>query len=69
MKILGIVVLALLVAFGVLCLEAWFVMLLWNWVVVGIFGASAISFWLSFGLCLLVSILFGSKHSFSKRRD
>ena len=47
--------------FGILCLQAWLVMLLWNWVAVGLFGAPVLGFWLAFGLRLLCSLLFRSK--------
>lgn len=36
------------------------VMVLWNWVMVSIFGLPAISFWLAWGLMILCSILFKS---------
>ena len=56
--IIGCVILALAVAFGVMCLQAWLVMLLWNWVAVGVFGAPVLKFWLAFGLVWLCSLLF-----------
>ena len=56
--IVGCVILALAVAFGVMCLQAWLVMLLWNWVAVGVFGAPVLKFWLAFGLVWLCSLLF-----------
>ena len=58
-----VVVLALGLVFGLLCLEAWFVMLLWNAVIPAIFAeVPTISFWLAFGLMLLCNILFKSVH-------
>lgn len=48
MKTLGIILLILLFAFGAACLEAWIVMLLWNWIAVGFFGAPIMDFWISF---------------------
>ena len=36
------------------------VMVLWNWVMVSIFGLPAISFWLAWGLMILCGILFKS---------
>ena len=45
------------VAFGLWCLQAWLVMLLWNWVVVSLFGAPVLTFWLSFGLVWLFHLL------------
>lgn len=48
----------LALAFGILCLEGWIVMLLWNAVVVTVFGAPELSFWLSVGILLLCNLLF-----------
>lgn len=53
-----LIVLVLALAFGALCLEGWLVMLLWNAVVVSVFGAPALSFWLSVGILLLCNLLF-----------
>jgi len=50
----------LVLAFGVLCFEGWIVMLLWNAVVVTVFGVPTLSFWLSVGILLLCNILFKS---------
>ena len=57
--IIFIVLLALGFVFGALCLEAWLVMLLWNWVAVEIFAFTAIGFWQAFGILLLFNLLFG----------
>lgn len=53
-----IIVFCLALAFGVMCLEGWLVMLLWNAVVVTAFGAPTLSFWLSVGILLLCNLLF-----------
>ena len=45
------------VAFGLWCLQAWLVMLLWNWVAVTLFNAPVLTFWLSFGLVWLFHLL------------
>jgi hypothetical protein len=46
--------------FGVLCLEGWLAMLLWNATLPVIFsGVATISFWQSVGINILASILFG----------
>ncbi len=45
------------VTFGLWCLQAWLVMLLWNWVAVTLFGAPVLTFWLSFGLVWLFHLL------------
>lgn len=51
---------ALALAFGMWCLGAWFVMLLWNAVVCGLWVvAPVLTFWKAFGLMLLVRLLFG----------
>ena len=53
-------ILALALAFGVWCLVAWLVMLLWNAVICGLWVvAPALTFWKAFGLMLLVRLLFG----------
>ena len=62
----GIVIGAIALTFGVMCLQAWFVMLLWNWIAVGLFGAPALSFWVAFGLRWLCSLLFKSKLTVNK---
>lgn len=59
MKALLIVAGILAFTMGVVALEAWIVMALWNWVAVALFGAPAISFGLAFGLMLLISVLTG----------
>ena len=53
-----IIAFVLALAFGILCLEGWLVMLLWNAVIVSVFGAPALSFWLSVGILLLCNLLF-----------
>ena len=58
--IILIIVFFLALAFGILCFEGWIVMLLWNAVVVTVFGAPTLSFWLSVGILLLCNILFKS---------
>lgn len=62
----GIVIGAIALTFGMMCLQAWLVMLLWNWVAVGLFGAPALSFWVAFGLRWLCSLLFKSKLTVNK---
>ena len=48
------------IAFGVLCFEGWLVMLLWNATLPIVFsGVTAIGFWQSVCINLLISILFG----------
>ena len=45
------------VAFGLLCLQAWMVMNLWNWIMVSLFNLPVLTFWLSFGLMWLFQLL------------
>jgi hypothetical protein len=66
---IGIVLLCLALVFGSMCLQAWLVMLLWNWVAVELFGLPAISFWLAFGLRWLCGLLFRSRTTTNKESD
>lgn len=55
------IVLILALAFGLLCLEGWLVMLLWNAVIPLIWAtAPELTFWATMGLMLLCNILFGT---------
>lgn len=57
--LLGVVI-VLGIAFGLMCLSAWLIMLLWNVTLPTLFsGVSAITFWQAFSIDLLVSLLFG----------
>ena len=67
--ILGVTILALGIAFGMFCLKAWVVMLLWNWAIVSLFNAPVLSFWVSFGVCLLASILLKTTVTIGKGRE
>jgi hypothetical protein len=69
LAIIGIVIGALAWAFGMMCLQAWVVMLLWNWVAVSLFGAPALGFWMAFGLSWLCSLLFKSKVTVNKKSE
>lgn len=60
MEILLIIIIALVIAVAVGALEAWIVMLLWNYVLCAIFtSVPTLSFWLAWGLLILVNLLFG----------
>ena len=59
MKDLFTLILALVITLAISAFGAWLVMLLWNWVVVAIFGLPKLSFWLALGLTLLISLIFG----------
>ena len=63
---IAVVIFAIAWTFGLMCLQSWIVMLLWNWVAVGLFGAPALSFWVAFGLRWLCSLLFKSKLTVNK---
>ena len=57
--VIGIII-ALGVIFGVLCLESWLIMLLWNATLPVVFsGVAVIGFWQSVCINLLVILLFG----------
>ena len=54
------IIIALGVIFGVLCLESWLIMLLWNATLPAVFsGIATIGFWQSMGINLLTVLLFG----------
>ena len=69
LAIIAVVIFALAWTFGLMCLQSWIVMLLWNWVAVGLFGAPALSFWVAFGLRWLCSLLFKSKLTVNKESE
>lgn len=69
LAIIGIVIGAIAWCFGMMCLKAWFVMLLWNWIAVGLFDAPVLGFWMAFGLRLLCSLLFKSVVTVKKSED
>lgn len=54
------IIIALGIIFGVLCLESWLIMLLWNATLPVVFcGVTAVGFWQSVCINLLVLLLFG----------
>ena len=54
------IILVLGTIFGVLCLESWLIMLLWNATLPVVFsGVTAIGFWQSLYINILVIFLFG----------
>ena len=69
LAIIAVVICAIAWTFGLMCLQSWIVMLLWNWVAVGLFGAPALSFWVAFGLRSLCSLLFKSKLTVNKESE
>lgn len=55
------IILALGIVFGLLCFESWLVMLLWNAALpAAISGVTAIGFWQSVCINLLISLLSGA---------
>lgn len=59
---IGLIVLAIALAFGLSCFYAWIGMLLWNWVMPIIWASAPImEFWPMWGLVELCSILFKVK--------
>ena len=54
---LFVIALGLALAFGLLCFKGWLIMLLWNWVMVGVFSLPTINLWVAIGISLLVSLL------------
>ena len=61
-----VVILAIALVFGIVCLEAWVGMLLFNWVMV-LFGCTfALNFWQAFVIFFLLSFVGGFFKSSSK---
>ena len=57
-----VLAIALGLVFGIMALEAWILMLLWNAVITTLWvGAPSLTFWLAFGLILICNILFKSR--------
>jgi Kef-type K+ transport system membrane component KefB len=74
-EIIGIiigVIFGLALAFGLLCLEAWICMLLWNWFVVDMLGLTQLymaNIWHMWGVKILCNILFKSRNYNSSKKD
>lgn len=65
-----VVILLLGLVFGLMCFEAWILMLLWNVVIAGVFGWTApIGFWVAFCIMLLCNILFKGVRIIKKSED
>lgn len=56
--IIGVFLLSFGFTFGLMCFYSWLVMIMWNWVIVGLFGAPTLSFWMAFILRWLCCLLF-----------
>jgi len=65
-KGLKLVAVAIVAIFLFSFIFAWFVMLLWNWLIPGIFGLETITFWQALGLNLLSGLLFKSYNNTNK---
>lgn len=74
-EIIGViigVIIVLALAFGLLCLEAWIGMLLWNWFVVGMLGFANLymeNIWMMWGVILLCNILFKSHNTVNGKKN
>ena len=67
---IAIVILALGLVFGVLCLEGLILMLLWNAIIPIMFvGAPTLQYWWAVGLILICNILFKSSSGFKGSKD
>lgn len=68
--VVGALLLALGIVFGILCLEAWLFALLWNWVV-PIFWDTAphLEFWGAFGTILLLDTIGGFFRARVRKRE
>jgi hypothetical protein len=59
-KIAGVVLLGIIGAGALAVLCGYIVMWLWNWLMPGLFGVTAITFWQGVGIVILAKIIFGS---------
>jgi hypothetical protein len=58
-RFVGFVIVGAVAAAGFAFLFGYFVMLLWNWLMPGLFGLSTLTFWQAFGVILLARLIFG----------
>ena len=64
------ILLVLGLVFGLLCLEGWLIMLLWNAIIPVLFvGVGNLWYWGAFGLILLCNILFKTTISIKDNND
>ena len=64
------VILMLAIAFGILCLETWLAMALWNGCAVpAVTVINEVGFWQMWGITLLCNILFKNVYSSSKKKE
>ena len=57
MKIFVTIILTIALTFGMMCLEAWLGMLLFNWVMSLFSCALTLTFWQVFGICALLNFV------------
>ena len=68
LKAIGVIFVAAFIILFFSFIFAWFVMLLWNWLIPVVFGLKVITFWQAFGLNLLSGLLLKS-YSFNNKKD
>ena len=64
-----IILLALGIVFGMLCFEGWILMLLWNAILVPLFGFGVLKFWWAVGIILICNILFKGATTVTKKGE
>ena len=57
--IMLVIILVLGLVFGIYCLQGWIFMLLWNWLAVSLFGATALSYWVCVGIVFALQFIGG----------
>lgn len=70
--VLCVIIVAIAIIFGALCLDAWLGLLLWDWVIVDTLGwvePGAMTFWPMFGLLLLSNLLFKTPNFGKNKND
>ena len=67
-KVMGTVVLVLAGFFGLACIMAWLIQIIWNAVMPDIFGLPHITFWQAFLLQLLSNLLIKSNLTYNKKK-
>jgi hypothetical protein len=68
--LVGAIVLILAVVFGILCLETWLAMALWNGCAVpAVAVLNEVGFWQMWGITLLCNILFKSVHNSKSKKE
>ena len=74
-EVIGVIVgviIVLGIAFGLLCLEAWIAMMLWNWFFVDVLDLTQLymaNIWYMWGVKILCGILFKNRNYNSNKKD